>query len=374
MKIVILSPLVAPYRVTFYEKLSKLASDFKVFYHVKQNEDGRPQHDKKVNFYTRGFPESKTSFMGFSMLVIKGMFTAIKNEKPDLIILPGIPGNLTYRKIVNWARKSKIKVVFWYCGWEPNKKRFFLLQEIKRILALSFYKKGNYFITYSTKAKDDLIDQKFSPDMIKVALNGIELDDYDNIDDYNVQAIELRKKYSVSSNVFLYVGGLMEEKRVLFLIDAFAEFNSKHRETQLWVIGDGPQRMEVEEKIAGYSFIKYFGRIIENVEPYFVAADYFVLPGTGGLAINQAMFFETPCIVGRADGTEKDLVVENVTGFNFIEDNKESLVSKLEEAQNLNAEQLKVMKKKGKEIIVKKSNVNSIIEVFDDVLGELTHN
>ena len=39
-------------------------------------------------------------------------------------------------------------------------------------------------------------------------------------------------------------------------------------------------------------------------------SNIFVLPGTGGLAINEAMAYGLPVICSEADGTEKDLVIK----------------------------------------------------------------
>ena len=41
---------------------------------------------------------------------------------------------------------------------------------------------------------------------------------------------------------------------------------------------------------------------------HFSVGDLFVLPGTGGLAVQQAMSFGLPVMVGKADGTQSDLV------------------------------------------------------------------
>jgi glycosyltransferase involved in cell wall biosynthesis len=369
MKIIFIVALVTPYRVTFFDKLSKRFTDFTVFSNTKEKEDGRPQYDGKVSFKSRGFPERKIPVLGFSVRIIEGMFEAIRKERPDILVVPGIPGNLTYRKIVNWAKKNNTRIVLWHSGWESNPRRFFLLKLFKKSLALSFFKKADYIITYSSAARNDLLAQKFNPDKILVAYNGIELDNYNNIDGYLDQAKKLREKFAGKKRTYLFVGGLTHEKRILFLLDAFIEFNSGYPDTQLWIVGDGPQRAEVEKKMNNHPDIKFFGRIIENVEPYFIAADFFVLPGPGGLALNQAMFFNTPCIAGRADGTEKDLVIEGVTGFNFIEDNKSSLISKLAESYHTETGSLNLMKEKGKELIVKKNNVNYMVSVFHEVLA-----
>ena len=46
----------------------------------------------------------------------------------------------------------------------------------------------------------------------------------------------------------------------------------------------------------------------EELEPLFATADLFVLPGTGGLAVQQAMAHALPVMVGEADGTQAELV------------------------------------------------------------------
>ena len=46
----------------------------------------------------------------------------------------------------------------------------------------------------------------------------------------------------------------------------------------------------------------------DELTPYFTAADLFVLPGTGGLAVQEAMSYGLPVIMGVGDGTNDDLV------------------------------------------------------------------
>jgi glycosyltransferase involved in cell wall biosynthesis len=45
----------------------------------------------------------------------------------------------------------------------------------------------------------------------------------------------------------------------------------------------------------------------EELGEVFNQADLFVLPGTGGLAVQQAMSHGLPVIVARGDGTQEDL-------------------------------------------------------------------
>jgi len=375
MKIALITPLLQPYRISFYEKLSKTFTDITIYHNVKIIEDGRPGYNKKVNFRTKGFLEKRYIIFTFGILWLKGMLSEIMHDKPDVIITQGIPGNLTYRLIVNWAKRKGIKIVFWYCGWEPNIKRNKLLLKLKQFLALRYYRKGDYFITYGSKAKNELLNLGIPENNITIAYNGIELDEYSDIEIFRNQAVRLREEHCTEdTTVYLYVGGLLEEKRILFLIDAFNLFSAKHSNISLWIVGDGPQRQLVESKINNNYNIKYFGRVIEGVEPYFIASDFYVLPGAGGLGLNQAMFFESICICGRADGTEDDLVINEKTGLRFEDDNMESLISILNKSVSIDPELKEKMKSLSKEIILSRSNVNYMVKVFVKLLSDLYKN
>lgn len=375
MKIALITPLLQPYRISFYTKLLEIFPDIIIYHNVKTKEDGRPGYNKTVNFCAKGFIEKKFYIFTFCVLWVKGMLHEIKRDKPDIIITQGIPGNITYRLIVNWAKRNDIIIVFWYCGWEPNIIRNNLLLKIKSFLALHYYKKGDYFLTYSSKAKLELLRAGIPEHKVTIAYNGIELDDYNNIEHFKIEAAKLRNHYcNTNSTVYLYVGGLLEEKRILFLIDAFKQHAKKNTNVFLWIVGDGPQRLLVESKIYNEENIKYFGRIVENVESFFVASDFYVLPGAGGLGLNQAMFFESICICGKADGTEDDLITDDKTGLRFAEDNMNSLVFCLHKSLELDSFTKEKMRYLAKEIVLTQSNVNSMVQTFCETLSKLRNN
>ena len=59
----------------------------------------------------------------------------------------------------------------------------------------------------------------------------------------------------------------------------------------------------------------FAGQIVDGVGPYFDGADLLVLPGTGGLALNEAMAHGLPLVSGYGDGSADDLVQDGVNGF-----------------------------------------------------------
>ena len=111
------------------------------------------------------------------------------------------------------------------------------------------------------------------------------------------------------SPIVLYVGRLQKRKRLDLLMQACASQPETLR-PRLWIVGDGPIREELETTAAElYPQTEFFGALYgEELTARFDRADLFCLPGTGGLALQQAMASALPLIAAEADGTQADLV------------------------------------------------------------------
>jgi glycosyltransferase involved in cell wall biosynthesis len=79
---------------------------------------------------------------------------------------------------------------------------------------------------------------------------------------------------------------------------------------QVWIVGDGPERSALEALARQiYPQARFWGALFgADLETLFRQAHLFVLPGTGGLAVQQAMSYGLPVIVAEADGTQGSLV------------------------------------------------------------------
>lgn len=375
MKIILITPILQHYRLSFYEKLSESFKEHQmiVFHGVKRIEDGRPGYIGETKFVNKGFRESKLR-IPFEIVYNWGMYSEVRKINPDIIIMQGITGNLSYRRIVSWAKKKKKKIIIWTCGWEPGRSKGLLLS-FKNMLVTSFFKKADYFLTYSEYASRYVLSMGIDKSIIETCYNGIETDDlFKNSTDIIRKSKEIRMEYNLEGQTsFLFVGGLIPEKKVDLLIDSFIELREKYDKIKLIIIGDGPLKRMVKEKLKANDDLNiiYLGRIIDGVDPYFAATDCFVLPGVGGLALNQAMFWGKPCIVSKADGTEDDLVIEGVTGYRFKENDLESLVSAMDRRINEKREKIDVMSENSRQLIQNKSNVNNMVSVFSNSINRI---
>lgn len=368
-RIALITPMLQPYRITFYEKLSKSdeAYQWKIFHGMSRKETGRPSFKGEAPFDEKGLPEHKFFIGPFKLVYNKGLYNEVKRYNPDLVILQGIAGDLSNRRVISWAKRKGKRIILWTCGWDPGLAKGKMLA-FKNFFVGTYFRKANIHLTYSSKANKYTEGMGVAPELITTCYNGIELDGmYAMEEDVAKKSADVIEKYGLKDRVtFLYVGGLIPEKKIDLLLDAFMELGSRHDNIRLLIIGDGPLKEHLNQRLEEMKDerISYLGRIIDGVDPYFAASDCLVLPGAGGLALNQAMFWRTTCIASVADGTEDDLVIDNKTGFRFEEDSLESLTAAMERRMNTSEQDHRVMGEEARKIIVERSNVNSMVEVF----------
>jgi glycosyltransferase involved in cell wall biosynthesis len=159
------------------------------------------------------------------------------------------------------------------------------------------------------------------------------------------------------------VGRLQARKKVDRLIKACAQL-PVDLQPLLQIVGDGPQRRELETLAANvYPSTKFFGaQHGGELDQLFQNADLFTLPGTGGLAVQQAMSFGLPVVVGEADGTQSELVrPEN--GWTLHLDDPEYLADVLQRALS-DVKKLRKMGYASYRIVSEEVNLEKMVEVF----------
>jgi glycosyltransferase involved in cell wall biosynthesis len=133
-------------------------------------------------------------------------------------------------------------------------------------------------------------------------------------------------------SVVLYVGRLQARKRLDALIRACASIPAGIQ-PELVIVGDGPAKADLQALAARiYPRTLFTGALFgADLDAQFDKADLFVLPGTGGLAVQQAMAHALPVIVAQSDGSQADLVRRG-NGWLISPGDDDSLLATLTEA------------------------------------------
>ncbi len=241
-----------------------------------------------------------------------------------------------------------------------QKIHFFILKEINRFL----FNSVEFHFCYLSDAPEILSSYGVNPQNIIVTYNSGDTSKL-------LQAYEWAKNQPNPPKEkfrFIFVGRLVKWKHVDKLIHVFYELCLYYHTIELVIVGEGPEwehlkqmtkSLDLQKKVIFTGGIYDYNLLAEQ----FKLSDVFVLTGAGGLAINDAMTFAKPVICTYADGTEKDLVIPNETGF--IYQNLYELKNYMEFFIK-NPHQAEIMGKKAQERILKAINLETVAQKYLD--------
>ena len=271
----------------------------------------------------------------------------LEESQPDALIVEANPRYLSTPAAVRWMHARGRKVIGWGLG-APKQAGVWG----------RFIRQFDALISYSQRGADEYAALGFSREKIFVAHNSVS-----PAPTFNFHP----SPFTLQPNI-LFVGRLQARKRIDSLLRACAEMESKPR---LIIIGDGPERAALESLAKEiYPSAEFIGaKHGAELKPYFEQADLFVLPGTGGLAVQEAMSYGLPVIVAKGDGTQDDLVrAEN--GWQIQPDDFGALVSTMKTALSDRA-RLREMGKESFRIVSEEINIQKMADVFMDALNSV---
>lgn len=237
----------------------------------------------------------------------------------------------------NWigaliSRIRKKRVFFWSHGFYGNE------NSLKYFFRKLFYKLANEHIVYENRGKNLMIKCGFKAQNIKVIYNSL---DYEN---QKLLFEKLNKTKYNSSNffrnntlpVFIYIGRLIESKKVDQLIKAVKNINADKQICNLLIVGSGPDqeklrvlaKNEIISKTTHFYGPCYDENIISNLIFNSICT---VSPGNIGLTVINSFTYGTPAITHNNfenQMPEAEVIKEGITGFFF----KENDILSLEQA------------------------------------------
>jgi glycosyltransferase involved in cell wall biosynthesis len=130
----------------------------------------------------------------------------------------------------------------------------------------------------------------------------------------------LGTKWEISPPVVLFVGRLVEDKGVKYLLRAFSEVVEEIPDAKLVIVGKGPQEKELRklQESLGLTQVFFLGKVETKFMPnIYAGCDVFVLPSVRepfGNVVVEAMAAGKP-VIGSYVGGMKDTIVHEVTGY-----------------------------------------------------------
>ena len=290
----------------------------------------------------------------------RGIHTWLKEWDPQVLILEGNPRYISTIPAVSWMHQRQRPVIGWGLGAPAkNNTRSALFRALWKL----FIKQFDYMITYSEQGKKEYQALGIDEKRIFVAPNSVARKP--------LYPLPFRDEstYRDGKPTILFVGRLQARKRLEYLFQACADLPVEIQ-PHIWIVGDGQER-EYFEVLASalYADVTFHGALFGiDLDPLFKQADLFVLPGTGGLAVQQAMSFGLPVMVGQADGTQSILVREN-NGWIIPPDADEHVFAVLLKEALSNPQRLREMGRESFRIVQEEVNVERMVAVFQQAIS-----
>jgi glycosyltransferase involved in cell wall biosynthesis len=318
MRVLLLANVPTPYNLPLIEMVrSQSGWDFEVCFISSSNEavgwadedkplpenDGMSIIDRRLPWLNR--------LLGSHSAAATALLATLKNNRPDYLILYGYT-QLPQMLAIFWAVLTGTPFavmgdanIYADCatGLRRIIKRFWLRKVTRRAAALIAVGTTNRLFWESYGAlPEQLFDLRYPVDNDYFAREAVA---------QKAAADEWRDRMGLAGSVvFLYVGRLIERKRIDLLIQAVKSLPGKP--LGLVIVGSGEEREKLEQLAAGDRRIVFAGITSYRELPhYYALADVLVLPARHepwGLVINEAMASGLAVIAHRHCGAAVDLV------------------------------------------------------------------
>ena len=304
----------------------------------------------------------KSSSRSVPLIVNPTLFLHLFKFRPDVLLIQGgmVPNNFL---TLIYAKLTRTPIIWWSLG-RVKGRQFKGISAIYQKLNKWIESKATCYAGYSSESVNYFIEQGYPPENCFNLVNVVDTDLVQTqINDTKALVNPLREKLGLQGKkVILFVGSVTKSKGLDTLVRAFAQCQQLHEDTVLLVVGDGPELENIREltrELQLDSLVVFTGSVYEGVAAYFQLGSLMVLPGTGGLAISEAMTHGLPIICSIGDGVEHDLIDNGVNGYIVNPGDVEQLSKTIVKTVKSD---LKEMGNASREIIEKRSNITTYMK------------
>ena len=342
------------YRAPFFDRLAEACEGgLSVFAGLPDPEEGiRPAERLEAAEYRR----ARNVWIGGGPAYVAlqpGIVTWLREWDPAALILEANPRYLSNRTALGWMHTRRRPVLGWGLGAPPLGWPW---DGIRR----SYLRRFDALIAYSSLGAEQYRRLGLAAERVFVAPNAVS---------GPPPALAARKQEAAGPVRILFVGRLQARKRVDLLLQACAALSAP---PELQIVGDGPERAALEwlaQQV--FPHAHFLGERRGNeLDAIFRQADLFVLPGTGGLAVQQAMSHGLPVVVAEADGTQRELVRPG-NGWLVVPGDLPGLIETLQRAV-ADPVRLRRMGEASHRIAVEEVNTEVMLQVFLQALEAVT--
>jgi glycosyltransferase involved in cell wall biosynthesis len=363
-KVAILQQWLPGYRLPFFDMLAERCSRGVTVY-AGESPTGDPPPVERLRVAKGVSCRNTRIFRGgrFELMLQRGVIEWLEASDPDVLVAtpnPRMPHVLLAQR---WMRRRGRPCLGWGLGTMAVTAG--MPTGLRSLLRKPILRGFDGLICYSSRAAKEYEAAGFPTSRIAVARNATaRRPDASPPTRTSIAGRPVR---------VLALGQLTPPKRIDLLIEAASQINRlQTTQLHLMVVGDGECRRSLEEQASRLQVrADFLGHLTgTGLRRALEQADLLVMPGMGGLAIQEAMAAALPVIVAEGDGTQVDLV-RPTNGWNVRPNDVGALVAAIRDAVQ-DPTRLMRMGTESFRIVAEEINLDTMVDDYIIALRDLT--
>jgi glycosyltransferase involved in cell wall biosynthesis len=297
-----------------------------------------------------------------------------RRDRYDVYICPGAPTMLSVMALFLYTRLQGTATLVWW-GRNLRPKRDAgrvgqLLRDLTKYVRGPLYRSASCCLCYGTAAAGYF--QSFGAPESDTFIA------YNSTDTTRQREVErccrndpslldaIRDEYDlIGRTIITFAGTLTDEKNVDNLIDIQRKLLGEGYDTSLVVAGDGPELGRLRDYASDVDHVHFTGWLkTDRLARVLLVTDLFVMPGHGGLAVQEAMALRNPVVTVPLDGTERDLIQQGKNGYVVGHGSTDTLYSAVTAVLNEPESVRDEMGLRSREIIDNRVNIDRMVDGF----------
>ena len=321
MKLVLLTEIIAPYRLPVFNALAQHEGiELHVIFLAETDESLRQWrvYTEEIRFSYEVLPSWRARLGKSSFLVNSGLSAALVKAAPNVIVCGGYNYAASWQAL-RWAGRHNVPFLVWIESTSADERGH---RRFVEYLKDRFLQRARGFIVPGSSSFEYVKSFGISENLIFIAPNAVDVGLFDCLSSLaRKEAGARRATLGLPPRYFLFTGRLVEAKGVFDLIEAYGRLASELRDMLgLVFVGDGVARTELQGRATGIipGKVQFPGfKQRDELATYYACSDMFVFPTHSdpwGLVVNEAMSCALPIVVSSAAGCAADLVTNDWNG------------------------------------------------------------
>ncbi len=376
MKLVILTNILAPYRIDLYEKINSLVDELTIVTLAEKHENRSWSIPDDYNFKVKQLPgyHIRPPSHDISIHINHSVIRTLAKISPDAVV----NGGFSIANVFGffYCKLFKKNHICWgELTLDDGAQKYWIMRQIRRTII----SRSQANIGSSSLSKRAFLHYGGNPKQTSISVMPINVSSFatksESAKTQNPPAIIQKNMPTI-----LNVSRLIDVKGFIELFEIYARLLNSFGELQLIIAGEGNQRERYENIVASNNWrnVHFIGHQTEaNLCEYYAHSDLFLFPTLRdpfGAVVSEALACRLLAVSSIHAAATEDLIEEGITGFKIDPKNFDESCEVIKKALELPKEEKDRITEAGYEKVIQHDFSVAANEIVEATRNSFKHN